>query len=298
MPIRIIPASAPMTIDQVVLGIYSLPGIGKTTLGFTAEAPLLLDFDKGAHRARNRKDTVSITNWDEIASLTEDDLKPYKTIIVDTVGRALDVLSADIIKNNPKHGNGGALSLQGFGVLKSRFSSWLKTMRTYRKDVILLAHMDEKTEGEITKERLDVQGGSKAEIYKSVDAMGKIFIEGKTRRLDFSPREGSLGKNPAQFEVLDVPDCAQGPLFLAEIIRSIKQSINQLSAEQLAQQKAAEEWADRIEKLPNLDAFNETMVVMKNEPKGIKKLLMDAATNRGLAFNTKTKKFEEGSVAA
>src|SRR5215469_3387275 len=114
MPIRIIPASAPMTIDQVVLGIYSLPGIGKTTLGFTAEAPLLLDFDKGAHRARNRKDTVSITNWDEIASLTEDDLKPYKTIIVDTVGRALDVLSADIIKNNPKHGNGGALSLQGF----------------------------------------------------------------------------------------------------------------------------------------------------------------------------------------
>lgn len=45
MALRIISANEPMKVDQLVVTIYGQPGVGKTSLGFTAESPLLLDFD-------------------------------------------------------------------------------------------------------------------------------------------------------------------------------------------------------------------------------------------------------------
>lgn len=291
MPIKIVAANEPIHIDLITLGIYALPGIGKTSIAFTANRPLLLDFDRGAYRSKNRKDSVAVSSWDDVAGMTQEDLAPYSTIIVDTAGRCLDILSADIIAKNPKHGNGGSLSLQGFGVLKGRFSGWLKQMRTYGKDVVLLAHMDEKSEGDIVKERLDIQGGSKAEIYKSVDAMAKIYVEGKLRKMDFSPREGSLGKNPAQFEVLTIPDFIKEPNFLGVVIKSIKDSINQLSIEQIAKQDAAEKWRTRIGAIESEDGFNALLPEVKGETPEIRKMLLDAAQSYGLTFDKKSAKF-------
>jgi hypothetical protein len=210
MALRIVKSSDPIQIDRINLCIYAQPGVGKTTLLQTAEDVLTLDFDKGIHRASNRKDSVPITSWQDAAALTADDLAPYKTIGVDTAGRALDFLSADIIRENPKAGRSdGSLTLQGFGTLKARFGTWLKTLNMFGKDVVLIAHMDEQRSGDEVIERLDVQGGSKGEIYKSVDAMGRIFIRNKQRVIDFSPRENSFGKNPAGFEVLTVPDISK-----------------------------------------------------------------------------------------
>ena len=85
--LKILSASEPLPVEQLVVAIYGQPGIGKTTLAFTAEAPLLLDFDKGAYRAAGRKDTVQIEAWPDVTNITEADLAPYKTVIVDTAGR-------------------------------------------------------------------------------------------------------------------------------------------------------------------------------------------------------------------
>ena len=87
MALKILSASEPLPVEQLVVAIYGQPGIGKTTLAFTAEAPLLLDFDKGAYRAVGRKDTVQIESWPDVTNITEADLAPYKTVIVDTAGR-------------------------------------------------------------------------------------------------------------------------------------------------------------------------------------------------------------------
>jgi hypothetical protein len=285
MALRIIKASEPIKVERINLCIYAQPGVGKTTLAFSAEDPLLLDFDKGAHRAANRKDIVPVKSWADVESLTADDLAPYKTIAVDTAGRALDFLSQAIIADDPKSGRGGALTLQGYGKLKARFSSWLKMLNTFGKDVVLIAHMDEQRNGDDVIERLDVQGGSKGEIYKSVDAMGRIFVRGKERVIDFSPRENSFGKNPGSLEPLTVPDPAVNGHFLAAVIGLIKDNMNKLSAEQKAAQEQVEEWAEMINQLSDVDDFNRNLAGIKKAPKAAQALFSTKAKSAGYIFD-------------
>ena len=90
MTLRIVKAADPITVERVNMCIYAPPGLGKTTLGFSAEEPLNFDFDKGAHRAANRKDIVPVTSWADVADVKAEDLVAYKTIVVDTAGRVVD----------------------------------------------------------------------------------------------------------------------------------------------------------------------------------------------------------------
>ena len=295
--LKITKAYEPITIEQLVVVVYSLPGIGKTTLAYTADKPLLLDFDKGSHRAKNRKDTVLIDSWDDVASLAREDLAPYNTLILDTAGRCLDVLTAHIINENPKNARGsGDLTLQGFGVLKAKFTSWLKLMKSYGIDVLPLAHMDERSEGDIVKERLDVQGGSKTEIYKSADAIGKLYIDGKIRKLDFSPREGSLGKNPGQLEILEVPDFRKDGEFLAKVIANIKGYINQLSETQRAEVVAVEAWKARIAQATDAAGFNALLPDARTASEVVKALVFAASKERGLGYDREAKQFYEKPI--
>ncbi len=294
--LRIIKSSDPILVERLNLCIYAPPGIGKTTTAFTAESPLLLDFDNGAHRASNRKDTVRVTSWGDVADLKADDLKPYKTLIVDTAGRALDILTADIIRRNPKAGRGGALTLQGYGTLKAEFVAWLKMVNGLGLDVILIAHMDEQRNGDDIIERLDVQGGSKGEIYKAADAMGRIAIRDGRRILNFSPTDAAFGKNPGQLEPLEIPHPDKEPAFLAEVIAKIKARLNALTAEQSEAQAALNDWRVIIEGLKDADDFNDKLAGIKLAPVAAKSLFNAAATERGLAFS-KTEGKYIGKVA-
>ena len=110
-----------------VLPVLGNPAsVGRSSLGYSAKEPLLLDFDKGAHRAANRRDTLVIDSWSDVDEWMKDkaSLESYSTIVVDTVGRCLDVLSANIIDRNPKYGRDGNLTQQGWGVLKGGFRTW------------------------------------------------------------------------------------------------------------------------------------------------------------------------------
>jgi hypothetical protein len=68
MSIHITRASEPITIQTVIILVYGQPGIGKTSLASTSESPLLLDFDRGAHRSGFRRDTVQVERWGDISS--------------------------------------------------------------------------------------------------------------------------------------------------------------------------------------------------------------------------------------
>jgi hypothetical protein len=291
MALRIVKSTDPIKVERINLVLYGPPGVGKSSLAFTADAPLLLDFDQGAHRAANRKDIVRVQQWAEVTDLAPEDLEPYKTVVVDTAGRALDGLTADIIRRNPKAGRGGALTLQGYGTLKAEFVAWLKAVNGMGKDVVLIAHMDEQRNGDDIIERLDVQGGSKGEIYKAADAMGRIAVRDGKRVLLFSPTDAAFGKNPGQLDPLEIPHPDKDPAFLATVIQTIKGRLNTMTEEQAKAQEVLESWRMVIRELKTADDFNDKLAGVKAAPKAAQALFAASATEAGLTFDKKAGKY-------
>lgn len=287
--LRITKSSQAIEVKTIVGVFYAPPGIGKTTLAFTASKPMLLDFDRGSHRAKNRKDSVQIEKWSDVTDITAEDLAPYDTVAIDTAGRALDVLAADIIAANPKMGRGGALTLQGYGELKSKFTAWLKLMRSFGKDVVLLAHSDEQRSGDEVIERLDVQGGSKNEIYKSADMMGRIAIANGKRILNLSPTDTAFGKNPGQLPPLEVPHYETAPDFLATVIKQTKDSINALTEEQTKIAAGLAEWSEKIAKLATVEELTGFIAPIKALDESIRdnvsRLLVKASKEKGFTYD-------------
>lgn len=301
MALRITKATDPIEVKTLAACIYATPGIGKSTLGFMAERPLLLDFDKGAYRAGNRGDCVEVETWADVTKITREDLQPYKTLVVDTAGRALDALTVDIIDENPKMGRGGALTLQGYGELKSKFTAWMKLIRSFGLDVILISHADEQRKGDEIIERLDIQGGSKNEIYKSADVMGRLYLEGGKRILNFSPSDTAFGKNPAQLQPLEVPHYSQDPTFFGNVLTQIKAKLNEMSEEQQEVAKILADWKAKIDEASSVEDFNklipETQQADERARDNVKRLLVSAAKAKSIDFDPKAKAFAQRAAA-
>jgi hypothetical protein len=297
MTLRITKASESITVSQIIATIYAPPGVGKTSIGYTAESALLLDFDGGAYRSANRGDTVQVKAWADVASISADDLKPYKTLILDTAGRALDCLATDIIAGNAKLGRGGALTLQGFGELKARFIAFTKLIRSFGLDLVLLVHSDEQKSGDDIIERLDAQGGSKNEIYKVSDLMGRIKIEGGKRTLNFSPTDTAFGKNPANFPKLPVPDFSAEPHFLGKVIADTKAALNKQTVEQKKVAEELAQWSAVFAKLPIAASdFNSTLATIKTDAsdavrENAGRMLLALGKEKGLVWDKNAKQF-------
>jgi len=293
MALKITKASDAITVDRLNVVIYGPPGVGKSSLAFTADNPLLLDFDKGSHRAANRKDAVIVNDWCDVENITAEDIAGYDTIILDTAGRALDSLTANIIRANPKHGYGGALNQQGWGQLKTRFAAFLRLVNGFGKDVVLIAHMAEEGGGDDVRERLDMQGSSKNEVYKAADMMGRLVIEGRERWLRFSPTEAAFGKNPGQLDALRVPhnDKPEFAGFLAASIAMTKERLNALTE---AQREASEEQAWFRTTLPGIedaDGINSIVQRAKDGGKATTALLVARAKELGLVADKEAGKY-------
>jgi hypothetical protein len=258
MAVKIIEATDAIEISQIRMLIFGQPGIGKSSIGNTAEEPLSLDFDKGAHRAMNRKRTVSIDAWEDVQELMrmEDFLRKHKTLVLDTVGRCLDVMSVAIIAENSKFGYAGNLSQQGWGVLKGRFRTWMTQLATLGIDVLMLAHDKEDKSGDVKSIRPDIQGGSYGEVLKVADFCGYYAMAGKERTLDFSPTESYVGKNPAGWEPFRVPSFVKSPKFLAGLMVEGRAALGKMSEESAAIASKVADWQTAIADYATVDQVN------------------------------------------
>lgn len=304
MAIRVTKSDEVIEVKNLCFTIYSQPALGKTSLAFTASKPLLLDFDKGCYRAVERKDVVQVEKWSDVAGITAADVEDYDTIIIDTVGKALDSLAQDIIRSNSKLSNGGALSQQGWGQLGVRFSAYLKMLRGFGKDVVLIAHMDEQKDGDAIKERLKISGGTKDLVLTDSDVIARIAIVNKSRHLMFSPTDTSFGKDPANIGEMPLPDASSDAYgdCLAVIIARIKAGLNALSEEQVARQaeeaqrraeaeaehQAEVEWfAESLPKITDAEGINAILGRAKQAGGTIPKAVADRAKELELTFDRK-----------
>jgi hypothetical protein len=294
---RIVKSTDAIEVSHPVFLLFGQPGICKSSLGYSTKDPLLLDFDKGAHRAANRRDSLVIDTWKDVVELMEsaDALDPYASLTVDTVGRCLDVMTAHIAATDPKKAPGGNLSQQGWGVLKNTFRTWIANLRTKGKDVLLIAHDKEDKDGDTRIVRPDIVGGSYGEVMKVADFVGYVYMNGRERVLDFNPTDRWVGKNPAGWAPFKVPPVGKAQDFMADLFdqgRAALGSISEASAKVAAQ---VEEWRDRIAGLTTAEQCNAAIVEIKKLPvlvqAQVAKSLMDYAASAGIPFDKAKKVF-------
>lgn len=178
--------------------VYGNPGIGKSTLALSAPNPVLFDFDGGVHRINGafQCPTLQVSSWDEVLHALEEDLSEFGTIVIDTVGKMLDYMSAYIIKNDPKMAmRDGSLSLKGYGARKTMFVNFIAKCSMLGKHLVFVAHEKEEKDGEMRIVRPEIGGSSAGDLMKELDLVGYMQAIGTERHIFWSPQEKFYAKN-------------------------------------------------------------------------------------------------------
>ena len=181
--------------------IYGQPGIGKTTFGVSAPDAVLFDYDGGVQRINgaHQVPTLQPTSWEDTNLALQEiqnEMPEIKTIVIDTVGKMLDYMSAYIIKSDPKMAmRDGSLSLKGYGVRKQMFVNFIKQLSLMGKNVIFIAHEREDKRNETIIKRPEIGGSSQGDLIKELDLVGYMSAYGKDRVITFDPHEEYYAKN-------------------------------------------------------------------------------------------------------
>jgi hypothetical protein len=244
--------------------IYGQPGLGKTTLSLSAPSPLLFDFDGGVHRVMpiHQTDTIQVRSWNDVVEVLKEDLSGYKTIVIDTAGKMLDFMAADIIKGDPKMARkDGALTLQGYGARKVKFQNFLKQVSLMGKHLVFVAHDKEERDGDYRFIRPEIGGSSGGDLIKEIDLVGYMEAVGKKRTISFDPCEKFYGKNtchlPTLMELPDVADGAKPNLMLTDIFSKYALSLEERKKVAGEYSQLMEIIRGGIDEAADCDALNE-----------------------------------------
>ncbi len=250
---KLIHETDPLTIGGIVTVVYGEPGIGKTSLSFTADNAVHLDFDGGVQRSVGRKLTVSFESWEDVIEFHNSEefkqLNPQR-LIFDTAGSLLDkFLARYVIRQDQKNGRaGGELSLQGYGAMKSVFSQYVAARRMEGKDLIFICHQEQFKDGDDVKNRPKMTGGSYDMLIAEADLVGFMQSRNNRRTINFNPTDHGIGKNTAEFSMLEVPhyESEEYSSFLTNLINLTKEKMQKMSASQEATIKMIKEFRHKI----------------------------------------------------
>jgi len=244
MAIKIIREDEPMGVDTLVVVIYGEPGIGKTSLAFTSDHPLLEDYDDGLKRSVGRKTAVKFDRWTDAADFHRGAeflaLAP-RTLIFDTAGTLLDNFMAQYVGTTDAKNirGGGELTLQGYGALKNLFKQFVAEMKGKKINLVFIAHTETMKEGDNVKFRPKMTGGSYDILLAEADMVGYMESKNNKRTISFYPSDRTVGKNTAEFPTIDVPHytAPEYKTFLADLIEQTKEKMLFINE---AQQEAIE----------------------------------------------------------
>lgn len=302
MSLNIITADQALNVSAIITYIYADPGIGKTSLGFTADKAISFDFDRGSHRTGElrRGAVVPVQQWSDIENIKEHDLAPFNTVIIDTVGAMLESIKTHLIKSADNRQKDGALKLKAQGLANMKFKQYINTLLSFGKDVVFIAHASEDQNDDRIIYRPELGGKNRNELYRIADIMGYLTTvttsEGKNARvINFKPspehhakNSGALGGDTGE---VWVPDLKTNPTFLADLIAEAKAHINTLTPAQVASAKALEDfenWKQSCEEATHAGDINQLTESLDKEHMyyhNMRQIMVMRAQALGCEFN-------------
>lgn len=192
--------------------IAGYPGIGKTTLALSAPRPLHIDCDFGLDRveARYRVPFIQPQSYDELlADLVPENLRDFETLVFDTGGQLLTLMSLWAMKKDPKYGQrDGTLSLKGYGFVGKEFMRLMDyCFYELKKHIVMVFHAVEEKDGDNTRLRIKVEGQTKNNVWEPMDLGGFMEMHGDDRVIGFSNCERYFAKGTRGIKgVMKVPE--------------------------------------------------------------------------------------------
>lgn len=225
--------------------IAGYPGIGKSTLALSAPRPLHIDVDFGIDRIepRYRKPYIQPKSYDEILEdLTPLNVKDFDTLVLDTGGKLISLMSQWAIKKDVKYGQrDGSLSLKGYGFIGREFQRLMDyCFYELDKHIVAVFHAIEEKDGDNTRLRIKVEGQTKNNVWEPMDLGGFVEIQGNNRTIGFSNCERYFAKGTRGIHgVWQVPEL--GPDKPNDFLTRLFAQYNALSAAEVAQNAEEQE---------------------------------------------------------
>lgn len=181
--------------------LYGAPGVGKTTLALSAPDPIIIDFDRGMSRvkAQHRKTAIFCDTYEEVLTdIKSPEVSNCQTLIIDTGGSFVTFLHDWAMRTNPtvNRQKNGAISLKGFGAVKSEFSRFTSMVKdVMNKNIIYVFHSQEQQDKDgNAQQRLMCEGAAKNIVWTPCDFGGYVQMIGDQRVICFSPEQEFFAK--------------------------------------------------------------------------------------------------------
>ena len=225
--------------------IAGYPGIGKSTLALSAPNPLHIDVDFGIDRIepRYRKPFIQPASYDEImGDLIPSKIKDFDTLVFDTGGKLISLMSLWAIKKDPKYGQrDGSLSLKGYGFVGKEFVRLMDyCFYELNKHIVVVFHAIEDKDGDNTRLRIKVEGQTKNNVWEPMDLGGFVEMYGNNRTIGFSNCERYFAKGTRGIHgVIKIPELT--PTTPNDFLTKLFEQYNAIAAQEVEQN--AEEMA-------------------------------------------------------
>lgn len=294
--------------------IAGYPGIGKSTLALSAPRPLHIDCDFGVDRVepQYRKPFIQPGSYEEILNdLKPENLTDFDTLVFDTGGKLITLMSQWAIKQDSKYGQrDGSLSLKGYGFVGREFVRLMDyCFYTLKKHIVIVFHATEEKDGDNTRLRIKVEGQTKNNVWEPMDLGGFVEMQGNSRTIGFSNCERYFAKGTRGVHgIYTIPDLSNGK---NDFLTRLFEIYNQSSANEIAEaaerqekyKKAMEHGRSVIAAVTDADTANQMIEAMASIDHAMtSKQELQAEWQAkikalGLTYDKQTKQYLKGAAA-